>query len=159
MTFCDDCQCLSHDKSRRKRSGAALVEFVLVAPVVFVLLLFFVDVSRMLMLTHTADAAVYEGARRAVVAGADVEDAVTATQDLLMAASVTSWTVIVSPDQIEEDTALVTVSVEIPVEENAWLTPLLFRGKSVFREITLVTERAPDVQLTGLPELKKKKKK
>ena len=60
--------CLKLSKS--SRSGAVLVEFALVLPVIMFTFACMVEISRVMLLQHTADTAAYEGARSAMVPGA-----------------------------------------------------------------------------------------
>ncbi len=60
---------------------------------------------------------------------------------LLRAGHLKSATIKVEPEIITEDTALITVRVELPVKENAWLTPFWFKRGSVVSQVSLLTER------------------
>ena len=79
----------------------------------------------------------------------------TATE-LLTAAGLKTTKVTVTPSVIDETTPLVTVLVEIPVEANYWISPMLFQNMIVKSEVTLFSERPPVVQLTGVPAIKTK---
>ncbi len=147
----------SFKQRRRIRQGAALVEFALVLPIIFLGLTGMLELSRVLMLQHTADTAAYEGARNAMVAGAQAQDAISTANSLLAANRLKSTTVTVSPMDINEETPTITVTVQIPVSKNSWLPPFWFQASNVISEVTLITERPPIVQLTGMPVLKQKK--
>ncbi|MBB3210585.1 Flp pilus assembly protein TadG [Rhodopirellula rubra] len=144
---------------KRSRQGAALVEFAIVLPVMMLFFTAMIEISRILMLQHTADTAAYEAARSAMVPGATVSEAELEAQILLDAAGLVATQVTVSPSVITEETAFITVRVEVPVEENCWITPDQFTNSAVVSEVTLLTERSPIVRLTGIPELKAKKSK
>ena len=143
--------------SRVNRSGALLVECALILPVIFVFFAGMIEISRVLLLQHTADTAAYEGARDAMVPGATSEDARNSAQELLRAAGLRRTTVTVMPEDINEETSLITVMVEVPLTSNYWITPFWFTRAKLTSEVTLFCERPPQVTLTGVPKLKLKK--
>lgn len=145
-----------YHSNRKIRCGAALVEFAFVLPIILVFFYAMVELSRLMLLQHSVDTAAYEGARNAMVPGASSHDAVVSSQQLLTAARLRSAVITVEPTTITESTSLVTVRIELPVAENAWITPFWFKSGTVVSEVTLITERPPMVQLTGVPQLKAK---
>ena len=136
-----------------RRSGVALVEFAVVLPIVLLIFTAMIEISRVLLLQHSADTAAYEGARSAMVPGATSQEASAAAQKLLQAAGLKSAAISVTPALITEETPLITVRVEIPVAQNAWISPKWFQGSNVVSETTLFCERPPMVQLTGVPQM------
>lgn len=136
------------------RNGAALVEFAVVLPIILLIFAGMIEISRVLLLQHSADTAAYEGARSAMVPGASSDEAVKAAQTLLLAAKLNSSTITVTPQLITEEPPLITVRVEIPIAANAWIAPFWFSNNCVTSEVTLFCERPPVVQLTGVPALK-----
>ncbi|GAB5513981.1 TadE/TadG family type IV pilus assembly protein [Rhodopirellula baltica] len=148
-------------KAQRRvpRQGAALVEFAVVLPVIMLFLTAMVEISRILMLQHTADTAAYEAARCAMVPGATVTEAEWEAHALIEAAGLTNTAVTVTPAEITEETAFITVRVEVPANDNSWMLSSQFTDVVVASEVTLLTERSPIVRLTGIPGLKAKKSK
>lgn len=140
-----------------RRKGAALVEFAVVLPIIFVLFFSIVSISRVLLLQHTADTAAYEAARAAMVPGATSTEAILEAENLLDAAEINSATITVDPQSITQETAFVTVAVEIPVEQNSWVLPDQFSSHILRSEVTLLTERSPIVRITEMPKIKLKK--
>jgi Flp pilus assembly protein TadG len=140
----------------RNVRGAALIEFAFALPVVLLMFFGMIEISRVLFLQHSVDTAAYEGARSAMVPGATSNDAKVAADALLKAAGLKSATITVTPDIITETTPLLTVRVEVPVGANSWGMPQWFKDKNIASEVTLVCERPPMVQLTGVPNLKSK---
>jgi len=67
--------------------------------------------------------------------------------------------VTVTPAEITEETAFITVRVEVPANDNSWMLSSQFTDVVVASEVTLLTERSPIVRLTGIPGLKAKKSK
>ena len=143
--------------STNQRRGAALVEFAFILPVIFTVFLGLVEISRLLLLRHSADTAAYEGARSGMVPGATSSQAAEAAQELLLAAGLKTSKVTVTPDTITEGTSLITVRVDVPVAPNSWIPPSRFTNTTVSSEVTLFCERTPLVRLTGIPALKAKK--
>jgi Flp pilus assembly protein TadG len=143
----------------RTRAGATLVEFAVVLPVVMLFFAAMVETSRALLLRHTADTAAYEGARSGMVPGATTEQARQAAQALLDAAGLRRTSVSVTPEELTEESSLITVHVEVPVTSNSWIAPVWFTRGSVVSEVTLFCERPPLVQLTAVPAIKAKKTK
>lgn len=141
------------------KRGAALVEFAMVMPILMMFFYGMIELSRVLLLQHTVDTASYEGARFAIVPGATSQDAVDCASKLLATGKLKSAKITVTPTVITEDTPVITVLVEVPIRENAWMTPFWFKKGSVKSEVTLITERPPIIQLTGVPQLKAKSKK
>ncbi len=90
----------------------------MVLPVILLFLGGVIEVSRLLMLQHSADTAAYEGARCAMVPGASAAEARQAALELLAAANLKSATVTVMPDPLIESTSLITVTVDLPVRDN-----------------------------------------
>ena len=150
-------------KKRRRtnatRTGAVLVEFAMVLPIVVVLFSGLIEISRVLLLQHTADTAAYEGARAAMVPGATADEAKLEATRLLEANGLHSTKVTVTPETLEEASPLITVLVEIPVGPNSWIAPIRFFNMNISSEVTLFCERPPIVRLTGVPALKAKKTK
>ena len=58
---------------------------------------------------------------------------------------------------ITDKTALITVQVAIPVNENSWIAPSRLADLVVTSEVTLMCERAPPVKLSAMAELNAKK--
>jgi Flp pilus assembly protein TadG len=140
----------------KRRTGAAIVEHAIVLPVVLLVFAGMIEISRVLLLQHSADTAAYEGARCAMVPGATSNEAHQAASHLVNAAGLKSVKISVSPATITEETSLITVRVEVPIAENAWIFQQWFRSNSVVSETTLICERPPVIQLTGLPEINAK---
>lgn len=149
----------SDEFSRRARArrGAMLVEFAMVLPLIMIITFAMIEISRLMMLQHTADTAAYEGARHAMVPGANAKEAATAAQEMLDAAGLRDTTVYVSPSEILESTPLITVRVDVPVASNAWLSFFRVGGYDVTSEVTMYCERPAVVRLSGRPKLKIKK--
>lgn len=126
---------------RSARRGATTVEFAIVAPVFLLVLFSMFEFSRLNVLRHTADNAAYEAARVAMVPGATVADAQAAANRLLTIVGARGATVTATPGTITPETEEVTVTINVPLDQNGWVVPKFTRGKSLTSRSTLRTER------------------
>jgi hypothetical protein len=138
---------------RFRKTGATLVEFAIVLPIVLLFFLGLLEAARALMIRHTADTAAYEGARCAVVPGATSFEAIQECQRLLQIAGLKNASVVVNPSVIEEDTSFITVRVTVPLKGNIWTSNYWVNQITLSSEVTMLCERPPMVQLTGIPVL------
>ncbi len=141
---------LRNPKTIENRRGAMLVEIAIVLPIIFLMIAAFIELSRAWMLKQTADSAAYEGARAAIVAGAVPSDGRIAAENLLRSSGIKTWRTSIEPQTITEDTTYVKVVVTIPVTGNTWISPFFFKQTELTSSVTLITERPPAVQLSGL---------
>jgi Flp pilus assembly protein TadG len=105
-----------------KRRGAATVEFAIVAPLLFLLVLGMVEFGRMMMVQQILTNGAREGARKAVLPGAT--DATTfATIDTYMGnAGIQGHTRQVSPDPGAAAAGTpINVTVSVPYKDITWL--------------------------------------
>ena len=128
-------------RSRRRR-GAALVEFAVVSPLLFFFFFAAFEFCRVAMIRHTADNAVYESCRTAIVPGATAADIRSCAEDVLGTIGLQQTTINVIPAVIEEDTPQVTVMVSIPVSENTFVPPQFTGGQTIDRTLTMTREVA-----------------
>ncbi len=141
----------ANNRRNAPRRGAAAVEFALVAPILVMVIVAVIEFSRLSMVHHAADNAAYEAARHVIVPGATVAEAIAASQPLLDAVGIHTSTITVDPMPITESTPAVTVRVEIPMSQNAWIVPFYTANTVVEAESTLITERPPGVQALAIP--------
>lgn len=139
----------------KNRKGATLVEFSVTLPLLFMVFAGILEIGRMLLLQQTADTAAYEGARHAMVPGATAEEAIAEAQKLLTQARLTGATVTIDPATIQEQTGAISVHIDIPLAKNCWFFKNWSSKYNVSSDVTLISERVPMIQLTGLPQLKK----
>lgn len=145
------------DHGAVKQRGHILVEFAMVLPIVATMSFAMVELSRFMLLQHTADTAAYEGARHAIVPGATSSEAIVATDELIKANGLRNVIIEVTPTDLTEDTPVVTVRVEIPIFENSWVPLFSFLGHSVSSEVSLYCERPAIIKLSGRPVIKFRK--
>ena len=119
---------------RRNRRAAAAVEFAVVAPVFFLLVLGMIEYGRMVMVQQVITNASREGARQAVLDGSTTAEVTTVVNDYLTSGSISGATVTVTPNPPTnaEFGDPVTVSVSIPFSQVSWLpSPMYLGGKTL----------------------------
>jgi Flp pilus assembly protein TadG len=121
---------------RRSRTGTTTVEFAFVVPIIFVLFIGAVELTRVNFLRHSAANASYEGARKAIVPGAANSEAQTAAMNLLTSLGVANGAVVT----VTSDTSRVTVNVVIPVNQNSWGLSRFSSGINVSNTCSLSRE-------------------
>ena len=112
---------------RKPRRGAAAVEFAIVAPVLFAVVLGIIEVGRGLMVIHLLNNAARAGCRVGVIEGKATSDITTAVTNVLSAQGVTAEgvTVQVNDGSADASTAQsgdeITVLVSIPASKVTWV--------------------------------------
>jgi Flp pilus assembly protein TadG len=116
-----------------KRCGAAAVEFAIVAPVFFLLVIGMIELGRALMVQQVLINASRVGARQAVIAGATTSAVQSVVKDYATSVAVPSVSVSVTPDPAAAksgDTMTVTTSVNY--SSVSWLgSPWYLGGKTL----------------------------
>jgi Flp pilus assembly protein TadG len=121
---------------RRNRRAAAAVEFAIVAPVFFMLIFGMIEYGRMVMVQQVITNASREGARLAVLDGANYEEIKSRVNDYLDSASIDGVNAQVT---VEPDPPMnagfgepITVSVSIAFTKVSWLpSPMYLGGKTL----------------------------
>jgi hypothetical protein len=111
---------------RRNRQGAAVVEFAVVAPVFFLVVLGMIEIGRAIMVEQVLTNASREGARVAVLDGATAADVKEKVVDYMKSGGLSAATTdMVSITPTEPATAAngtpVTVRVQIQFNQVSWL--------------------------------------
>ena len=126
--------------NKNQRNGAAMVEFAIVAPLLFFLFFASMEFCRVAMIRHTADNAVYEGCRVGIIPGATNAEVQAETRLILNSLALTNVGISVTPAVIDKDTDEVTVRVVVPLDDNSFVPNQFVAGRSVTRELTLRRE-------------------
>jgi len=128
---------------RRKRCGAAVVEFALVAPVFFLLVFGMIEFGRMVMVQQIITNASREGARIAVLDGTTAAEVHSTVSNYLQNSSIRGATIIIDPP--EPGTAgygaPVSVTVQVPFAQVSWLPAPFFIGANTNLSATTVMRR------------------
>jgi Flp pilus assembly protein TadG len=131
---------MRHKNRSTVRTGAAAVEFAIVAPLLFMIVFGIIEFGRMIMVQQILTNASREGARRAII-----EDATHAEVELLVSnylsnASVSGATVTVAPNDLSNlgfgDP--VTVTVAVPFDDVSWAGSAWFLGGSMLQANTIM---------------------
>jgi hypothetical protein len=118
---------------RRNRRAAAAVEFALVAPVFFLLVLGMIEYGRMVMVQQVLTNASREGARAAVLDGAEWSEVESLVTAYMASGSITGHT---CNKPANFDTAEfgdpITITVSVPFNQVSWLpSPMYLGGKTL----------------------------
>jgi hypothetical protein len=131
-----------HSSRNPCRQGATAVEFVIVAPIFFLLLLASFEFSRLNVIRHTADNAAYEAARNAMVPGATAAEAIAKANSILRVVGTRGARVTIDPTTLGPDVDSINVRIDIPLDQNGWVVPRFTRSSTLTAQSTLRTERA-----------------
>ncbi|MHC4402875.1 MAG: TadE/TadG family type IV pilus assembly protein [Planctomycetota bacterium] len=129
-----------------RRRGATLVEFALVAPLLFLLIFAIIEFGRFVMAQQILTNAAREGARRAVLEQSTVSEVQQTVSDYLANSTIPGASVTVSPDPLTlagfGDSVTVTCSVSY--DQITWMpAPWILGGTNLSAESTMCAER-PD---------------
>ena len=124
---------------RQRRRGAALVEFAVIAPLLFMLVFGMIEFGRLMMVEQILTNASREGARRGILEAATSAEVQTLVEDYLKNTSISGATVTVSPSSLSQVGfgEPVTVTVSVPYNQVSWLPAPWF-----LQETTLTAQSA-----------------
>jgi Flp pilus assembly protein TadG len=123
-----------------QRRAGVVVEFAITVPLVFLTAFGAWDFSRANNILHTIDNAAYEGCRRGIVPGATADDVRDAATSVLDAVLVQGATLTVTPAVIDESVREVTLRIDVPMNNNAWVAPLFLQDRTFTATYTLARE-------------------
>jgi Flp pilus assembly protein TadG len=112
---------------RPQRWGAHVVEFAVVAPVMFLVILGMIEIARGLMVTHLLTNAARQGCRVGVIEGTSTSQITTVVTNTLKNQGISSDTVTVQVNDGSADASTaqagdeITVVVSVPVGKVSWL--------------------------------------
>ena len=116
----------------------------LVAPFLFTLFFASLEFSRANVLRHAIQTAAYEGARAGIVPGATADNVQSEAATVLAAIGAVNVTVTVDPEVIQPNTTEVTVTVTIPLDDNGWVVPKFFSGRTLTSTVNLNREHVDE---------------
>lgn len=125
--------------SRRaeERRGAYTVEFALCAAVFFLAVFSCFEFARFFYVTNAVDQTCYEAARVGVVTGGRSADIRQRAEELLGAYGIAFAEIDVSPDQIDESTEEITVTIRCNFADNSWMAPRFIDATDFTSTVTL----------------------
>jgi len=127
---------------KRCRRAAVTVEFAIVATLFFLLVLSAIEFGRLNVIRHTADNAAYEAARHAMVPGATAAEAMAKANSLLSIVGTRGARVIINPPALGPNVRQITVTINVPMNQNGWVTPYFTSATTIRSSSTMKTERA-----------------
>lgn len=119
-----------------------MVEFAIVAPLVFFFFFAAFEFCRVAMISHTVDNAVYEGCRAGIIPGATTADARSTATNLLNTLGLNNSTVTINPATIDNRTPEITVSIDVSLDANSLVPPQFTGGAVISRTLTMTREVA-----------------
>jgi Flp pilus assembly protein TadG len=119
------------DPRGRRRRGVAAVEFAIVAPIFFMLVIGIIEVGRAIMVQQVLINASRVGARRAVMLSSSEQATIDAVTEFTSGVGVTSVIASVTPDPgTAASGTAITVSTSVNFANVSWLpTPWFMGGK------------------------------
>jgi Flp pilus assembly protein TadG len=127
------------DRRGEKRLGAAIVEFALIANLMFMLILTCIEFARMNMVRNLAQDAAYFAARHAIVPGATADEAKAEAEGIMDSLLSGGYTVDVENLDINSDEVVVTVTVDL--QQVALFVPLFLGNNQIETQAVMRTER------------------
>jgi Flp pilus assembly protein TadG len=128
----------------RDRRGAAAVEFALVAPLLFMLVLGMMEFGRMLMVQQVLTNGAREGARKAVLPGVTDADVRTAIDSYMSNTGISGHTRLISPSCTTAAAGTpLTITVSLPYSNVSWLplgTLRWLQGKTLTASVEMRKE-------------------
>ena len=117
---------------KRARTGATAVEFALIAPAIFLLVLGLLEWSRFEMIRQVSSTAAFAAARAGTLPGA-TESEMEERADAILAVYAISTSTRVGT--LTDDEA--SISIQIPMADNSWFLKQLFGNATIQRDFTL----------------------
>jgi Flp pilus assembly protein TadG len=120
---------LGGNKRSNRRRGVAAVEFAIVAPVFFLLIIGIVEIGRAMMVQQVLINASRVGARRAITLSSSEQAVIDAVNEYTAGVGVEGVSVAVAPNPATAAAGTsITVDVEIDYSEVSWLPAPWFLG-------------------------------
>ena len=129
---------------RQFRRGVSAIEFAITAPVLFMLVFGGLELARANLIRNTCEFAALEGAREGIIPGATSERCAERAEEQLDLLGVKNAEVVIEPETILPTTNEITVTVKIPMTDNALPMSRFVIGKMMERSIKLRRESSDD---------------
>ena len=123
------------------RRGSSTVEFAIVFPIVFTVLVGAIEFTRVCQIANACAFSAYEGCRAAIIPGGTANSANAAAQQFLTANCIGSSTITITPSTIDDTTTTVTVNIAVNLNSVGWIAPAFTSGKIISRSCTLTREK------------------
>lgn len=129
---------------RIDRRGSAILEFALIAPLMFALIFLFIEFDRYVVTAHALKEAARVGCRVAILDGTELEEVETQVADILRPFSINEYTMKVEPDLSTtiDGGSPVSVTIDVFYKDIGWVpTPRYLGDKTITATTTLPRER------------------
>jgi Flp pilus assembly protein TadG len=136
-------KCRGAGRPASRRSGAAAVEFAVVAPIFFLVVLGIIEFGRMAMVEQVITNAAREGARVGVIDDSTRAIVVDKVRRYMASAGISIATIDVTPDPPSSAGygEGVTVTVSVPFDDVSWLpNPFFVGGKTLTAQAVMRRE-------------------
>jgi len=130
---------ISFKACKDDRCGAVMVEMALTVGLAFFFFFAALEFCRVSMIRHSAEHALYEGARQGIIPGATTAKVRSTSQRILRTIGISGATIDVTPAVLLNDTPEVSVRLRIPLDRGLFAPAFFFIGKTLDR--TLVMKR------------------
>ena len=121
------------------RKGAVTVEMALTVSLAFFFFFSALEFTRISMIRHTVENALYEGGRQGIIPGATSAEVQATSARILRTIGITGASISVTPSTIENSTREIAVRIQLPLDRGLFAPAVFFVGKTLDR--TLVMRR------------------
>lgn len=122
----------TNKKSLKRRTGALTVEMAIVLPVILVFFFGLWEWSRVEMIRQVSETAAFESARLGTLPGATATDMETHATNILSMYLISAPEITASVDDVDSQ-----VLIEVPFDQNTWISSRIFAGKSAISEMQI----------------------
>jgi len=124
---------------RAARTGAAAVEFAIVANIPFLVIFPCMEFARMNMVRNLAQDAAYFAARHVMVPGATEEEGIQVANDIMSSMATTGFEVDIN--ELDEESSQVIATVTVDFDEIALFAPMFLPNATIQTTARIRTER------------------
>jgi len=132
----------SRSEYRPQRNGGAIVEFAVLLPVLFLILMGTIETCTMIFMQQSLHIAAYEGARVAIVPDSDADDVRSAAIRLLDIRRIKDAVITVTPDNIASAPygSFIRVEISAPCSSNSVLALQFYSGRTLRGTVEMMKE-------------------
>jgi len=130
-------------RNRTARRGVVAVEFALIAPIFFAMLLGIIEFGRMMMVQETLVNAAREGARASILPSETDAQVTAVVSNYLSAAGISGYTETLSPTEASSPASgtAMTLTVSVPCSTVSWLSySTWFQGQSLSSSVVMMKQ-------------------
>ena len=132
--------------NRKQRCGVTAVEFAIIAPILFLIILGTIEIGRGFMVQHLLTNAARQGCRAGVLEGKTNSDVTTAVNASLAQLGISSEVITVAVNDVTANASSsvagdeITVIVSVPVTSVSWVPTAKFLSGTISGQYTLRRE-------------------